>query len=416
MKSIIDIIFLIKSTLRNEDFIKRHRISPQNFTRVRKLSFGATVGMLMQLAKKSLQIECNLLFAEINEDLVSKQAFSKARYKVDVAAFQELHQQVLCEYYQGNNQYLWKGYRVFAGDGSLFRVPEKEQIAEFFGRWEDDKAPLARAFEYVEVTTDTIVSATIAPWKLSENYLAAQKLPELTEQMRSFGQEKLLYIYDRGFRSYKFIKQHEDLKVDYLLRVPKCFSPKLYELALSGETDKIITLTKEGLDYICRVVFFTLDSGEIEILLTNIMNQEEISREEIIELYHMRWRSEESFKVQKQTMQLENFLGESVHAVCQEFWATILMATMLTLYCNEIEQKDPEFGKGNRYRVNRSVVFASMKRDFFRAITGEMAISKFKKQFENVARRSKIPIRPGRSYSRECMGKPKHRKFFSRCL
>ena len=195
MKTVIDIIFLIKCTLQSEDFIRRHRISPQDFTRTRKLTFGATAGALMQLAKKSLQIECNLLFAELNEDLVSKQAFSKARYKIDVAAFQELHQQVLCEYYLNSKKYLWKGYRVFAGDGSLFRVPDKEPIAEFFGRWEGKKAPLARAFEYVEVTTDTIVSAAMAPWKLSENYLASQKLPELTEQMRSFGQTKLLYIY-----------------------------------------------------------------------------------------------------------------------------------------------------------------------------------------------------------------------------
>lgn len=416
MKSVIEIFRLISSTIRSKGFIDRHRICSKNFTRSRKLPFDAIVGALMQMARKSLQIECNHIFSEPAEDPASKQAFSKARYKVDVGAFQELHQQVLHECYQDNNQDLWKGYRVFAGDGSLIRLPQQQEITEFFGKREGDKVSLARVFEYVEITTDVIVSAAIAPSKISESYLAKEKLPELTKQMKALGQNRQLYIYDRGFRSYQFMQQHRELGVDFLIRMSKCFSPQLNQLAKEGALDELVTLKKDNVIHEARVIFFQIPEGEMEILLTSLTDQQDIKREELIDLYQKRWRCEESFKLQKQTLQLENFIGGSVHAVCQEFWATILMATMLTLFCNEAEKEDPIYQQGNGYKVNRSVVFGSMRKDFFRALRGKMGMDKFKQRFEVLARRSKIPIRPGRSYSREGLNKPKHGNHFSRSI
>jgi hypothetical protein len=66
----------------HKDFIEAYRKSPHSFTRNRKLSFGIVVGTTLRLARKSLQIECNLMGDRMNTEPVSKQAFSKARYNI----------------------------------------------------------------------------------------------------------------------------------------------------------------------------------------------------------------------------------------------------------------------------------------------------------------------------------------------
>lgn len=416
MKSVLEIFSLIKSTIHSELFRNEHRLNSKFFTRRRRISFGCVISTLLQMAKKSLQIECNLLFSELEEDPVSKQAFSQARYKIGISAFQKLHQQVIEEHYRDNTQRLWKGYRAFAGDGSMVQLPEKEEVATFFGRWDEKKVPLARVFEYTEVTSDAIVSAAIGPWKLSENYLAKKQLPELIEQMKTLGQSKLLFIYDRGFPSHKFIQKHLKLNVDYLFRLPRQFNPEIDRLAEKNVEDTEIEFKKGAECYSARVIFFKLPSGETEMLLTSLRDPIEVSREDLIELYHLRWRNEESFKLQKCLMQLSNFLGESVHAIGQEFWATALMATMLNLFCKEKEEQDAEFQNREEYKVNRSVVFGSLKRDFFRALMGEITMEDFKKKFDRIARKSKIPIRPNRSYSRAGVDNPSKRKRFNRAI
>jgi hypothetical protein len=81
-----------RTALVSKKFLEMHRVTPTSFTRTRTLTFGKIVGTLLQKVCKSLQIECNFLGALLSEASVSKQAFSKAWYKVGVSTFQDLHQ------------------------------------------------------------------------------------------------------------------------------------------------------------------------------------------------------------------------------------------------------------------------------------------------------------------------------------
>ena len=55
------LIKAIHLSLMDDEFISAHRNQPKAFTRNRKLPFATVVATILKLAKKSLQIECNLL-------------------------------------------------------------------------------------------------------------------------------------------------------------------------------------------------------------------------------------------------------------------------------------------------------------------------------------------------------------------
>jgi hypothetical protein len=61
-------------------------------------------------------------------------------------------------------------------------------------------------------------------------------------------------------------------------------------------------------------------------------------------------------------------------------------------------------------RLNRSVLVGSMRIDVLKTLSGELSSEEFARKFKKLAQRVTIPVRPGRSYSREGVGKPK--RFF----
>jgi hypothetical protein len=388
-----------------------------SFTRNRKLSFEIVAGMVLRMVKTSTQIACNWLGDFMNTDPVSKQAFSQARQKMRHTAFQEMHAHGLHVIYtMAPEDGLWKGYRVIAADGSTLRLPESEELAREFGRWETradvvPSPPMARISEYTDMTTKLVLSGRIAPCKTSEDELAKEQLSEVVSLMRKYGQKKMLFVYDRGYPSQKFIQQHLDLGVDFLFRLPKNFNREIKKICESRESESFLFSEQWPM---LRIVQFDLSSGEREILLTSLTDYNQISEEDLSSVYHGRWSSmEEGYKLQKVTMQLENFSGKTVESIKQEYWATLTVGNLIEIGCVEIEGY---WMPGNlpKRQVNRSVVFGST-RDL--TMASAMRISppeKYSEQFEKIARRCMMKVRPNRSFSRAKVGKPKCHHIYRR--
>ena len=128
-------ISYLQEIIRNQKFIAQHRKHPSAFTRQRKLSFAIVMGAIIRLAKKSLQIECNLLSDKIMSDPVSKQAFSKARHNISHTGFKALNTAFLEQAYFEDDTGTWNGFRVFGIDGSMIRLPKTDETLKLFGTW-----------------------------------------------------------------------------------------------------------------------------------------------------------------------------------------------------------------------------------------------------------------------------------------
>lgn len=344
-------------------FQKAHR-KGSSFTRTRKLPFPVVVGMVLRMVKSSTQIACNWLGDLMETEPVSKQAFSQARNRLSHTAFKAMHADgIRVNYSMAPKGGLWKEYRLIACDGSTLQLPESDELAKEYGRWgtrEDvaESPPMARISEYTDMTTKLVLNGRIVPCKISEESLAQEQLPEVVSTMREYGQKKMLFVYDRGYPSEEFIQQHLNLGVDFLFRLPRNFNQEVKKIYESQETESFVF--SEG-NPILRISQFNLSSGERELLLTSLVDYHKFSQEELSRVYHGRWSSmEEGYKLQKVTMQMENFSEKTVEAIRQEYWATLTVGNLIEMGCIEIEGHWIP-GKLPKKQINRSVVFGSTR-------------------------------------------------------
>lgn len=407
----------LQARIHNIDFIDRHRKHPTAFTRQRKLPFAIIVSLILQLAKKSLQIECNLLGELFMTEPASKQAFSKARHNISYTGFKELHATFLESAYRGDDTGTWYGYRVFGVDGSTIKLPKSNETMEYFGTWakqDDDpkKCPvIARVSEVVELTTGIIINANLAPMSFGERQLAETQIEEVAAFFQKLSQPKQLFVFDRGYVSKKLMKRILELQSDFIFRIPRKFNPEIDKLVDQGILDSHVNIS--GLPTL-RLVIRTLSTGDNCVLLTSVLNSE-IPGDSFYRLYWLRWSGcEEGYKKQKIQLELENFSGTSLEAVLQEFWATVVTLSLFLLHCVDEEGPwDPEKAPPD-YRINRSVVFGSLRGVIFQTLIGEFSARELKLKFQAIARRSREKVKPGRSYSREKVGKPKRHHVFRR--
>lgn len=412
-RAILHLIALLK----DDSFQDRHKLKASAFIRNRKLTFLIVSGMILRLIKQSLQISCNWLGDFIGSEPVSKQAFSQARQKISPECFRELHAEGLkSNYTAAPTVGLWMGFRVVAVDGSTLRLPESEDLAKEFGRWPTkegvhESPPMARISEFTDIATKLTLSGKIAPCRISEEELAKEQLTEVVQKMRSLGQKKLLFVYDRGYPSEEFINQHIELGVDFIFRVPRNFNKAVREIYQSKEPENTI-LTEDW--PLLRVSQFSLPGGEDELLLTTLTDEKQYPQEVLSAVYQGRWTAmEEGYKRQKITMQLENFSGKTAVAIKQEYWATLTVGNLIEMGCIEIEGCWIPGALPARH-VNRSVIFGSMRDATIEVLFEMIPTEEYNKRFREVANRAMLKVRPGRSYSRAGVGKPKSHHVYRR--
>lgn len=404
------------SLIHSVSYAQAHRLDEKFFNRKRLLSFAILVSLILQKISKSLQIEANLLGDFLKQSPVSKQALSKARYKIGISAFQELHERTLAMHYCKNQERLWKGYRVFGGDGSTLQLPKRGDIPDFFGD-HFKRTCLAKVMQYTELTSDLIVAADLKPYKVSEEAMAKQMLPHLVEKMRSFGHTKQIYVYDRGFPSHAFGQRHINLGVDFLYRVQKSYNPKIQEYISKNEEGEFdLKLCRGAISYTVRVIVRYLASGQALVLLTSLFDRELFSTEDLIKLYQMRWRCEESYKFQKVILQMDNTSSRNYHGIAQEFWATVLLATLMGISFNEEDDAYTKERPEENTKANRSVIFGSLMPKYLGVLMLEIPLEEFNEKFRKLCKRHRVPIKPHRNYPRLSVDTRKTRHCYRRII
>jgi len=143
--------------------------------------------------------------------------------------------------------------------------------------------------------------------------------------------------------------------VKYLMRVK---NQSMKEFNEAKEPDQIIEINVEGKTIKVRVLRLMLDSDVEEVLVTNLLD-ESPGIQAFKALYFKRWGIEVKYNELKNRLQLQNFTGDTVIAVEQDFYASMYLANMVALAKNEaneeIAQKneDKNLKYDNPYRAKR---------------------------------------------------------------
>jgi hypothetical protein len=87
------------------------------------------------------------------------------------------------------------------------------------------------------------------------------------------------------------------------------------------------------------VTKISLNSGEIELLASSLLDLVQITTTQISELYQLRWPVEEAYKNLKPKMKLEQFSCRHYKGIYQEFYTPIFMLNLTSLLGNQAQKQ-----------------------------------------------------------------------------
>ncbi len=154
-----------------------------------------------------------------------------------------------------------------------------------------------------------------------------------------------------------------------------------------------------------RFVRVLLDTGEVEVLVTTLIDEEKYSAPEFKEIYNMRWGVETYYKTIKERLCLENFTGQSVEAVNQDFYSTIFVSNIESIFTKDVQKELDEKSLNNLHcqQVNKAVSFNAIKNHIIDLFYKERDLSVILKRLDELFKTNTVCKREGRK-------NPRHKK------
>lgn len=358
-------------------FRQQARKKSTDFTRKRSLPLTHLIPLMLNYRKGTLQDELDQFFETVTgsptSPSVSPAAFCQARRKLKPEAFVVLNEAVLERIAKQFSQPRWHGFRVLAVDGSTARLPDTPAIDRYFGRPAGSGVPMARFSRLYDVLSGQVVQADMVSYDTSERELASGYLPRLKADD--------LVLYDRGYPAFWLLAYHHEENRHYCMRVRQDFHAKVKEFLDTGNKSEMVTLHPNrssilqceeynisSQPLLVRLIRVPLSSGEIEVLVTSLLDETVFYTTWFRKLYQLRWGVEENYKREKQRLEIENFSGRTPQVLLQDFHAKILALNLATVFATAAQWLVDERHRQRRrtYRVNFANVLSKMKNNIVR--------------------------------------------------
>lgn len=303
------------------------------------MTFPVLILFLMNILKSALQRELNPFFKlTLPQNLnatrgVVKSAFTKARKKFSYTAFIELNDVLIEETRQLFPLKHWQEHRLLGIDGSTIKVPDSKEIRDHFGIQKSGtrkECPMARISQSFDVLNQISLDAYISPIENSDELTAAYQ--HLEKAL-----EKDLFLFDRGYPAFWLFAVIEHSCANFCARSKISWSTATLEFYRSGKEEQTLeilpfsassrTLRELGFEIKSikiRLIRVELGGGDVEILITSLLDQEKYPTDLFKELYFHRWPVEEDYKTMKYRLELGNFSGKTVESIYQDFHAKVL--------------------------------------------------------------------------------------------
>jgi hypothetical protein len=438
---------MLRKKINSDEIKDKYKIGSTSFIRASKMGFIDITLLLMNIVNKTLQREINdfIINVKKKKTVYTKSSMSKARIKISPQLFQELNRELIQNIYKEIDEIkTFKNFRILAVDGTRLELPnmtipkdvqQSKDIKTIYGQGSnqhDKYAITSRTSTLYDVENKIIIDGIFNSIYSSEGFMAIEHINYLVKFNKDV-QEKYhdLITYDRGYPSVGLICHHYNKKIDFLMRVKNKYFKTVTQFKNSKKTDEILELevTKSTLKNLqkekqhpdlkrlskelklgqkikVRAIKVTLKSGEVEILLTSLLSQEEYKTEIFKELYFKRWGIEISYDILKNIFKVENFSGLTQVAINQDFLAIILTNNISSLIMNDImEEKvtlyNEEKERKYLYQLNKSFSIGTMKDKLVYMLVKNTKVSKIYKMIENEIMSNLLPIKPDRSFERK---------------
>jgi hypothetical protein len=401
-------------------------MNKQDFTRKRKQPFGSVLLFMFNLLRKSLVIEIDNFIQHLNLKVnsgniqnFSSSAFVQKRKKINPEVFKYLSQVITeSNYVEGNlTVKLFNGFRVLAVDGSKITLPYTEELRQAFGESKNNSNTVivqAQSSVLYDVLNHIVLDSALDKLEKGERELALKHSIQWKKND--------LIIYDRGYPSYDFKYEHIKSNVDYLIRVKMTHS-KIVKCFADSSKKSIITEvfpqerhSFEGKDYNknsglkVRLVRVDLPSGEVEILMTSLLDSQKYPTKIFKELYFLRWGVETFYDELKNKLKVEYFTGYSKISIEQDFYCAIFISNLQSIIVNDLQEELKIKNQGKKYvqKINTNLSYGFLKNRILELLFKEAPLEQVFSELESLFLKNTIPIRENRKNKRE-VGKYRNR-------
>ena len=393
------------NTLHNSIFVKQAKMRIQDFTRNRKFTLADTIFVVLNKTGRGVRsaIRAYRETVKREEESYSQQAFSKGRMRIKWEAFQTLFQLSVKEFYETADFKKYCGFRVSAIDGTKLSLPtHPDTVTEFGIQKSTGNQPQALCSSLCDVLNGVVIDASLNRYDADERKVAKQHIDRLS-QIKT---EKELILFDRGYPSSDLIKHIEEAGFKYVIRSNANQAVSLIKKAKTDDDIVTHTFFDTKITLTIRLVQVRIpESDETEYLLTNLFDSH-FTKEDFLNIYHMRWGIETKYDDLKNKLRIEEFSGITPLAIRQDFYATMLLLNMaaMLIYDNEAEIDRLHNSGGNKYEYKANVnnVISILKTDVVNMVIhagtwkGKKLLSRIQKELTAAV----VPVRPDRHFDR----------------
>lgn len=405
---------------------KKYRVNKNDFTRKRKLTFETMAFCLIKLLRQNIQVELISYFSffnnieTTNKIKVTSSAFVQSRKKIQPIMFYDLSKLIADDFYLDNDETvkLYKGYRLIGIDGSTIHLPVNDFTKKIYGicnnQIQTNDVVLGRVSIMYDLLNEIVLDGKLRPYNIHEITLAREHI--------AIAKPGDIIIMDRGYMSFLSSYQMQKKNIDFIYRCKVNFSNQVTKFYESKKKEEIIEIKPDhrscfkDLPYDkdvvikVRMIRVKLSTGEIEILMTSLLDNEQFPHEEFKELYFKRWGIETYYNRFKNIIGVEKFSGTSDQFIQQEFNCALYMSNLQSILTTEAQDEADEKYQHRKleYKINSSLSLCFIRTKLVSLFTSkrgnENILDELKKLFvENV-----IPVRPNRTFERD-VNKYQHR-------
>ncbi len=292
----------VQTALHASRTLERYRVSAKDFTRRRKLPFERVATLILRGHKLSGQTALNKVFRALDEvdSVPTPSAYSQARLKLKPELFLHLNELVCDSFYELYEAEgfvrRWKGRRVVGVDGSCLNLPDTPETRKHFSV-HTNQSEVGRVQGLASVAYDVLngigLSIAIDKKRAEKDFVFEQHL----DKTRPSDVVVLDRVY-ADFAVMAFLAKHDR---EFVIRCPRAGFSKVVAFWESDDVEALVELQMPASQRgyaktydlpTCvrvRLVKVELETGEVEVLATSLVDASEATREELKELYGLRW-------------------------------------------------------------------------------------------------------------------------------
>lgn len=418
-KTAIYYIYFSKRFIQSLKTKQKYRVNEKDFTRKRKLTFESLALCMIKLLKQNIQVELNGYLSQLYNSTIKQplsitaSAFVQSRKKIKPDMFYELSTRIAEEFYQDNdeNVRLYKGHRLLSIDGSTINLPVNNKTKHVYG-----------TFNNQNQTNDVVIARTSILYDLLNEIVLDGKLchfntgeVSLSREHLKLAKENDIIIMDRAYPSFESIYEMQKRKIHFIFRCKTHFSNQVKKFYKSKKKEAIIKINPKqngsfrnfpydkDTTITVRMIRIELPSGEVEILMTSLLDKEKYFYNEFKKLYFKRWGIETYYNRFKNIIGIEHFSGTSEQFIQQEFNCALYMSNMQSILTKEAQEEANKKYENRKYeyKINSSISFCFIRSKLVELFTSKEDCEEIMQELKKLFVLNVTPIRPHRAYPRE---------------